>query len=195
MDKYVKRSIVLKTLKIHFSTLYRMAERNEIETIKVGKNMLYNLDKYMRGKNVVKKDRKKICYCRVSSRKQKEDLIRQIEFLKNKYPTYEFITDIGSGINYNREGLKKIIEYIIQGSVEEIVVTYKDRLTRFGFELIEWMLEKYSQGKIIVVNKSEEKTPMEELTKDIITIMNVFVAKVNGLRKYKKEMKETIMSN
>ncbi|NBP16244.1 IS607 family transposase, partial [bacterium] len=71
-------------------------------------------------------------------------------------------------------------------------VAYKDRLSRFGFEMIEWLIEKYSNGKIIVINKTEEKTPTEEITKDIISIMNVYVAKINGLRKYKKEIKTTI---
>jgi len=94
MDKFIKRSQVLKTLNIHFTTLYRMAERGEIETITVGKNTLYNLDKYLREKNVVKKDRMKICYCRVSSKKQKPDLERQVNFLKSKYPNHTFITDI-----------------------------------------------------------------------------------------------------
>ena len=194
MDKFIKRREVLKILKVHYTTLYRMAERGEIETMTVGKNTLYNLDKYLREKNIIKKDRMKICYCRVSSKKQKPDLEKQINFLKTKYPNHTFITDIGSGINYSRNGLKQILEYAIQGSVEEVVVSYKDRLTRFGFELIEWLVEKYSNGKIIIVNKSEEKTPIEELTKDIVTIMNVYVAKVNGLRKYKDKIKEEIMS-
>ena len=194
MDKFIKRREVLKILKVHYTTLYRMAERGEIEIMTVGKNTLYNLDKYLRDKNVMKKDRMKICYCRVSSKKQKPDLERQINFLKSKYPNHTFIIDIGSGINYNRKGLRQILEYAIQGSIEEVVVSYKDRLTRFGFELIEWLIEKYSNGKIIIVNKAEEKTPIEELTKDIVTIMNVFVAKVNGLRKYKDKIKEEIMN-
>ena len=112
--------------------------------------------------------------------------------MKNKFPTYEIIKDIGSGLNYKRERLKKIIEMAIKGEIDEIVITYKDRLTRFAFELIEWIIKTYSNGQIIILNKTEEETPTEELTKDIISIMNVYVAKINGLRKYKKKIKKVI---
>lgn len=61
--------------------------------------------------------------------------------------------------------------------------------------MIEWLIKKYSNGKIIIINKEEEETPVEELTKDIISIMNVYVAKVNGLRKYKTHIKEEIVKN
>ena len=68
-------------------------------------------------------------------------------------------------------------------------------MTRFGYELIEWIIQKYSRGKITIINKREEKTPLEEITKDIISIMNVYVAKINGLRKYKSTIKEIINTN
>jgi len=84
--------------------------------------------------------------------------------------------------------LKEIISEAINGEINEVVVAYKDRLTRFGYELIEWLIKEYSNGKIIVINRDEEATPTEELTKDILAIMNVYVAKVNGLRKYKTKM-------
>ena len=88
-------------------------------------------------------------------------------------------------MNYNRKGLLEIIDKAIKGEINELVIAYKDRLTRFGFELIENIIKKYSNGKIIIVNKNNNETPTEELTKDIIAIMNIYVAKVNGLRKYK----------
>lgn len=70
-----------------------------------------------------------------------------------------------------------------------MVIAYKDRLARFGYDMVERLIKDYSNGKIIVVNKDEEETPTEELTKDIVSIMNVYVAKINGLRKYKRKMK------
>lgn len=146
----------------------------------------------MREKNVLHKERIKICYCRVSSNKQKEDLERQIKFMKEKFPTHTIIQDIGSGLNYKRKGLQELMEKAINGEIEELVIAYKDRLTRFGYEMIEWLISKYSNGKITVINKNEEETPVEELTKDIVSIMNVYVAKVNGLRKYKTHIKEEI---
>jgi|TARA_B100001939_G_scaffold185564_1_gene159817 predicted site-specific integrase-resolvase len=195
MDKFVTRKEVLKILKIHYHTLYSMVKRGEIETLEIGKRNLYNLDKFLRDKGVTNKKKQKICYCRVSSNKQKEDLERQVNFMKEKYPDYEIIKDIGSGLNFKRRGLNKIIEIAINGELEELLITYKDRLCRIGFELIENIIKKYSNGKITIVNKSEEETPTEEVTKDIISIMNIYVAKINGLRKYKTDIKKTIKNN
>lgn len=183
--EYVKRHIALKKLGICNKTLYKMAKYGKIDTIIVNKQMLYNVNKYIRNKQITC-TKEKICYCRVSSLKQKDDLNRQIEYMKSLYPTYRIIKDIGSGLNYNRKGLNEIIEKAINGEIYEIVVAYKDRLTRFGFELIENIIKKYSNGKIIILNKSKNESPIEELTNDIIAIMNIYVAKVNGYRKYSK---------
>jgi predicted site-specific integrase-resolvase len=105
--------------------------------------------------------------------------------MQHKYPKHQIILEIGSGMNYKRNGLKKIIDLAILGRINELVIAYKDRLLRFGYEIIEYIITEYSNGKIIIINKSEEQTPTEEVVKDIISIMNVFVAKINGLRKYK----------
>jgi excisionase family DNA binding protein len=182
-------------LGIHYHTLYKLAKNGEIESAKIGSRQMYNIDKYMKDKKIEKTNKKRICYCRVSSQKQKEDLKRQIEYMEKKYPTYEIISDIGSGLNFNREGFNKIIDWGIKGEVEILVVAYKDRLTRFGYELIERIIKDYSNGEIKVENKKEEETPEEEISKDIVAIMNIYVAKMNGLRKYKKEIKEEIEKN
>lgn len=80
--------------------------------------------------------------------------------------------------------MKKIIKWAIEGNVNELVVTYRDRLARFGYELIENLIKEYSGGKIIIMNKKDNLEPEEELMSDMLEIMNVFVAKRNGLRKY-----------
>ena len=103
--------------------------------------------------------------------------------MKKKYKKYEIIEDIGSGINFNRRGLKKIIDLSIEGKINKLVVAHKDRLTRFGFELIEDLIKKYSNGTIILDDEKESK---EELVEDVLQILNVYTAKMNGLRKYKK---------
>jgi predicted site-specific integrase-resolvase len=100
------------------------------------------------------------------------------------------IEDIGSGINLNKRGIRKIIDLAIEGKIEELVIAHKDRLARFGYELIEDLIKKYSGGKIIIAKKKEELMPEEELAQDVLQIMNVFVAKMNGLRKYKKKDKK-----
>ena len=121
---------------------------------------------------------------RVSSNSQKDDLERQKEFMTKSYPDYIIIEEIGSGLNLNKKGIKKNLYLIIDGKVEELVVAYRDRLTRFGFELFEDLIKKYSNGKIIVLNEKEKLKPEEEIVKDLMSIMNVYVAKMNGLRKY-----------
>jgi len=190
--EYVKRKEALEILGICYKTLYKMAENKEIETAKMGSNTVYNVQKYLRDNNISKINKKKVCYCRVSSNKQKEDLKRQIEYMERRYPNNIIIKDIGSGLNYKRKGLQEIIMMAINGEIEELVIAYKDRLTRFGYEMLEFIITKYSNGKIIIINNDEEQTPKEELTKDILSIMNVYVAKINGLRKYKNQIKNDI---
>jgi len=104
-----------------------------------------------------------------------------------KYKKYEIIEDIGSGINFNRRGLRKIIDLAISGKINKLVVAHKDRLTRFGFDLIEDLIKKYSNGSVILDDdKDSKKEPREELVDDVLQILNVYTAKMNGLKKYKK---------
>jgi predicted site-specific integrase-resolvase len=190
MENYVPRRIVCEVLGIHYHTVYSLVKSGKLESIKLGKYNVYNLEKYMRENNIKSGEKKKICYCRVSSKKQKEDLKRQEDYMKYKYPYHVIISDIGSGLNFKRKGLEKIIKMGINNEIDELIITYKDRLARFGFELLEMILRDYSQCKIKIINAEEEKTPTEEMTDDIISIMNVYVAKVNGLRKYKPKVKK-----
>ena len=193
-NSYLTRKEAIKILGIHYHTLYKLAEKKEIESVKIGSRQLYNVNKYLQSKKIININqiKRKICYCRVSSSKQKEDLNRQIEVMTKKYPEYELIKDIGSGLNMNREGLNKIIDYAIKGEIEILVIAYKDRLVRFGYEMIERLIKEYSGGIIRIENVKEEETPMVELSKDIVSIMNIYVAKMNGLRKYKKLMTDDI---
>ena len=168
------------------------------ETVQIGNQKLYNVNKFLIDNGVSKdlaiKNKKNVCYCRVSSNKQKEDLERQILYMKNKFPSYEIIYDIASGLNYNRKGLKKILNYALNKELNEVIIAYKDRLTRFGYELIEWIITEKSNGRIIILNNDEELTPQEEISKDILAIMNVYVAKNNGLRKYRSQIKQELKS-
>ena len=192
MSNFLSRKEASKILGVHKNTIYNLHKLNEIETIKIGARLYYNVNKYLKNKNVKMTGSVKICYCRVSSLKQKPDLERQVQMMQEKYPAYEIIKDVGSGLNFKRKGLQKIIDLAVKGEIEELVIAYKDRLARFGYDLIELLIEKYSNGKIKILNKSEEKTPHEEITKDILSIMNVYVAKINGLRKYKDKIKKTV---
>ena len=134
-----------------------------------------------------KKNKLSICYVRVSFNSQKDDLERQIKYMKKRYPNHTIIKDISSGINMNRKGLNKIIDLAIEGKIEEVVVAYKDRLARFGYTMIERIIEKYSNGKIKIINKKNDILPQEELMEDVMDVMNVFIARRNGMRKYTKK--------
>jgi len=127
-------------------------------------------------------ENKGVCYCRVSTSKQKDDLERQVEYISKLYPDFEIIKDTGSGINFKRKGLLKLLKGTITGLFKTIVVSSKDRLTRFGFELFEWLFNYY--GATLVVLDKEIESEEQELTKDILTIMHVFSCKANGKRRY-----------
>ena len=141
-------------------------------------------------------NKKIIGYCKVSSHKQKDDLERQIENVKTymyaKGYQFEIITDIGSGINYNKKGLNQIIDMVTNSEVEKIVVLYKDRLIRFGYELIENLCNKF--GTIIEIIDNTEKTEQQELVEDLVQIVTVFSCRLQGKRanKAKKMIKELI---
>ena len=141
-------------------------------------------------------NKKIIGYCRVSSHKQKDDLERQIENVKTymyaKGYQFEIITDIGSGINYNKKGLNQIIDMVTNSEVEKIVVLYKDRLIRFGYELIENLCNKF--GTTIEIIDNTEKTDEQELVEDLVQIVTVFSCRLQGKRanKAKKVIKELI---
>ena len=204
--KYVGGKEASKLLGVHQRTLYQWEDKGLIKTIRTpGGKRLYNVVDFLKDKeckdddNCIKdldeldnfEEKLNISYVRVSSLSQKDDLERQKKLILDKYPNHKMISDIGSGINFNRPGIKKIIKLAIEGKVNELVIAYKDRLTRFGYELIESFIKDYSNGKIIIIYKKDDMEPEEELVKDVLQLMNVFVAKMNGLRKYKKKEKNT----
>ncbi len=195
-SKFVGGKEASNILGVHQRTLYQWEEKGKIDTIRTpGGKRLYNVEKFLKNKNDIikvnnedetKLERMKIIYIRVSSLSQKDDLERQKIYMQKRYPGHYLIEDIGSGMNLNKRGIRKIIKWAIEGKIEEVVVAYKDRLARFGYELIEDLIKEYSSGRIIVLNKKKETEPEEELVKDMLQIMNIFVAKMNGLRKYKE---------
>jgi len=175
-------------LGVHYRTLYNWEKKGKIEVMRSpGGKRFYNVEKYLQDNNKEEeiKLKKNICYIRVSTHNQKSDLENQRKEMKNLYPDYELIEDIGSGINFNRLGFRKIIKYAINGEINKVVVLYKDRLCRFGYNFIEDLIKEYSNGIIEIVHSVKEKEPQEELVMDVLQVMNVFVAKMNGLRKYK----------
>ena len=119
---------------------------------------------------------------------------RQIEYVKlymyAKGYSFEIITDIGSGIHYNKKGLHQLLDMVMSSEVEKIVVLYKDRLIRFGYELIEHLCYKF--GTEIEIIDTTEKTEQQELEEDLVQIITVFSCKLQGKRanKAKKMIQE-----
>ncbi|GAD15434.1 hypothetical protein TGS27_2960 [Geobacillus stearothermophilus] len=104
--------------------------------------------------------------------------------------SFEIIEDIGSGINYTKKGLSRLIDMVCNHEVEKIVVLYKDRFVRFGFELIEQICQRY--GTEIEIIDQTEKTEEQELVEDLVQIITVFSCKLQGKRanRVKKMIRE-----
>jgi len=169
------------------NSLRKWADNGEINCIRTKSGQRrYDVDSYI-GKSTTSIT---ICYCRVSSHKQRDDLERQVEFLQNQYPTAEFVRDIGSGLNFKRKGLKTILERAMSGTNITLVVAHRDRLARFGIDLIRQVIEQ-SGGKLVVLDETL-LSPEQELTNDLLNIVHVFSARMHGLRSYKKQIHQIV---
>lgn len=126
-------------------------------------------------------------YARISSKKQSNDLERQVKFLRDwsgdKVSDYVVIEDIGSGINFKRKGLNDILDKCLQKRIGEVVVAHKDRLSRFGFDLIESIVIK-AGGKITVINDSGNISSEQELAEDLLSIVHIYSCRQMGKRSY-----------
>ena len=181
---YISASKITKQFDISSGTLRRWAENGKIRFLRPnnGKRIYHLEDVSILFGNKPNNFKETILYARVSSSHQKEDLQRQIDLLQKQYPNGKLITDVASGLNWGRHGLKTLLERVHSGNVDKVVVAYKDRLCRFGLELVEWIFEK-GNTRLVVLNQTTDGTdPSRELSDDLLAVVNVFVAKNNGLR-------------
>lgn len=136
------------------------------------------------------KDRKTIAYARVSSHDQKDDLHRQIQVLEmycaKQGWTYEIVSDLGSGMNYHKKGLKQLLDGILENQIGRLVLTHKDRLLRFGAELV-FALCEARNVEIVIINQGENLSFEEELAQDVLEIITVFSARLYGSRSKKNK--------
>ena len=177
---YAKPKDASKYYNVSENTLRSWSSQGKIKYITTqGGHRRYCINNTQKQPNQIK-----IIYSRVSSKKQKEDLQRQTEYLQSKYPEHQSITDIGSGINFNRKGLRQILEGVFKGNITEVVVAHKDRFTRFGYDLFEWIFEQHQA--VLICDNKDNKEPTNELTDDLMSIITVFTARYYGKRKYKK---------
>lgn len=184
-----------KVLGVKEGILRRWGDSGQIRTIKTPGGMrlfdLSSLDTSLNRKTNEKHNMLTILYSRVSSSKQKDDLQRQKEYLRNNLPdkcprtNINDISDVGSGLNFKRPGLLQVLGLVKEGKVSTVVVASRDRLARFGFELIEWLCKEYKTELLVL--DTEDTTPETELGKDLMSIVQVYCCRWNGRRRYKKQ--------
>lgn len=184
--KYATPREAAQILQVSERTLRNWDRDGKIRTIRTpAGHRRYDIDSVI---NPEGDTRIRILYARVSSDKQKSDLLRQADYLQSLFPDGLIIKDIGSGLNYKRKGLLSLLGQVLSGNVREVVVCHKDRLARFGFDLIEWFCQQQN-CQLVVLNRSD-LSPEREMVEDILAIVEVFSCRLYGLRKYKSVIKE-----
>lgn len=189
---YIPLRKAVEFLGLHPHTLRKYADEGKIKSIKnEAGQRLYDVESYQRGATRAAV----VCYCRVSSTKQRDDLARQVEFMRQQYPEAEIVKDIGSGLNFKRKGLQALLVRLMRGDKLKIVIACRDRLCRFGFEVFQFMVEQ-NGGEILVLDRTVY-CPETELTADLLAILlfetlreHVFSCRMHGLRSYSKKIKE-----
>lgn len=205
MDRYVAIGEASEALGVSITTLRRWeVEGKLIPERTAGRQRRYDLAKLKPELfHAVPQDRKTIAYARVSSHDQKDELERQKQVLElycaRQGWTFEVVTDFGSGMNYNKKGLKRLLDEIIEGRVGRLVIAHKDRLLRFGAELVFAICEA-KDVEVLIINKGVDTTPRsdaspavqgedaeEDLAKDVLEIITVFSARLYGSRSRKNQ--------
>lgn len=192
MKKLVSISVAAKALGVTPLTLRRWHESGKLipDDITKGGSRRYDLARLKpelyRAQDPA--ERKTVAYARVSSHDQKPDLERQAQLLEaycaHQGWTYEVVTDLGSGMNYRKKGLKRLLEDIIEDRVGRLVITHKDRLLRFGAELVFAICEA-KDVEVVILNKGEDTSFEEDLARDVLEIITVFSARLYGARSRK----------
>ena len=188
MNRLIKIGQAAKLLGVSIQTLRRWEKSKELVPDKIsdGKTRYYLLDKILGCKK--EESDLTIAYARVSSHDQKKDLTTQAHLLSaycmKQGWNFEVIQDLGSGMNYRKKGLKKLLDLILNKSIRRLVITHKDRLLRFGAELIFTLCELH-HVEVVMINQGEDLSFEEELGKDVLEIITVFSARMYGSRSRK----------
>ena len=186
MSKLLSIKQAANQLGVSVSTLRRWDETGVLVAQRTPKgHRRYDLSKINPNltRNKVEQQRKTIAYARVSSHEQKPDLQRQIEMLElycsSQGWSFEVISDLGSGMNYHKKGLKRLLDDILDNKIDRLVLTHKDRLLRFGAELV-FALCEARQVEVVIINQGENLSFEEELAQDVLEIITVFSARLYG---------------
>lgn len=190
MSRFIKIGEAAQILGVSIQTLRRWEEIEYLlpDRRSKGNTRYYDLDRLMNKKIV--ENEWTVAYARVSSHDQKEDLARQAEVLSNYCAkqgwNFQVIQDLGSGMNYQKKGLKTLIGLILDKKMSRLVLTHKDRLLRFGAELI-FALCEAKHIEVVIINKGDEISFEEELAQDVLEIITVFSARLYGSRSKKNK--------
>jgi putative resolvase len=193
MDRYVGIGEAARALGVSITTLRRWEAAGKlVAEHTAGGHRRYDLAKLRPElfRASEEAERRTIAYARVSSHDQKDDLERQKQVLElycaQQGWTFEVIADLGSGMSYHKKGLKRLLEAIIEGSVGRLVITHKDRLLRFGAELVFAICEA-KRIEVVILNQGVDTTFEEDLAKDVLEIITVFSARLYGARSRKNQ--------
>ncbi len=193
MAKYVKPNEAANTLGVCLRTLRRWEAEGKINTIKTPSGQRrYDLEKFIKKESEPMVGRATIIYARVSTRPQKADLDRQVERLSALYPSAEVVKEVGGGLNLRRKGLVSLLGRVLLRDIGIIVVAHKDRLARFGFDIIEWMCEQFD-CKIVVLNQVS-LSPQAELVQDIVAILHSFSSRLYSIRRIENQIKQELQT-
>ena len=190
MNRFIKIGEAASILGVTPQTLRRWEREGTLRPDRKteGNTRYYDLDKLLGSRTC--ETELTICYARVSSHDQKADLRRQEEVLSSYCAaqgwTYEVICDLGSGMNYRKKGLKRLIDLILERKIRRLVLTHKDRLLRFGAEII-FSLCEARQVEVVMVNQVEDLSFDQELAQDVLEIITVFSARMYGSRSRKNQ--------
>ena len=179
-----------KILGVHVSSLRRWENEGKLKAIRTpGGQRRFIIEEVEKVAGMPRTVRT-VCYGRVSTHSQQDDLQRQLEHLRTKYSEAEIISEVGSGLNFKRKKFLSILERIIDGDIQRLVVAHPDRLVRFGFELVKWLCTKF-ECELVVLN-DRKLSPEQELVQDMLSIIHCFSSRLYGLRKYKSTIKEEL---
>ena len=180
---------------VNLDTVRRWDSKGLIKSYRTeGGHRRYDADSvysYIGQPKSIRQDKYSLIYARVSTKNRENDLNRQVELLEmfcsSKGWRYKVLKDIGSGLNYNKKGLIELIRLIETNQIDRLIINYKDRLLRFGSEIIFEMC-KWHNVEVVIVSEDESKTYEEELVDDVLSIITVFSAKLYGSRSHKNKV-------
>ena len=203
-DDYYTTAEVLNIFKIDSQTLYRWRKSGKIKSVHISsRKIMYekeSVNKLLGIKSIEEKNkRKNILYCRVSSTKQKDDLEKQKQILSdfcnaNGYIIDEIYSEIASGMNEDRIEFNKLIDLVINEEVENIYITYQDRLIRFGYKYFENLFDKFGTKIIVLNNTINQESFEQELSNDLISIIHHFSMKMYSNRRKQLQQAEKILN-